>query len=152
MDTREEEEGGATLETPHWVVVVFCGGGAWWRSVTFSGKLSLALLPLKRSAAWSYALAAASAVSNVPNHTLAALNGSLISAAHLPHGLCLTPRYFLLGSSSLTLSSLALYSYTALFAISPLSLVVSPVQLFEYSALANISYNPTSIRFVFIIQ
>jgi hypothetical protein len=35
----------------------------------------------------------------VPNQTLAALNGSLISAAHFPHGLCLTPLYLLLGSA-----------------------------------------------------
>ena len=34
----------------------------------------------------------------MPNQTLAALIGSLISAAHLPHGLCLTPLYFLSGS------------------------------------------------------
>lgn len=40
-------------------------------------------------------------MSNVPSHTLAALNGSLISAAHLPHGLCLTPLYFLLCSDVL---------------------------------------------------
>lgn len=66
------------------------------RTGTFSGKLSLALLPLNRSAASSYALAAASAVSKVPNHTRAAFCGSLISAAHFPHGLCLTPLYFLL--------------------------------------------------------
>lgn len=66
------------------------------RTGTFSGKLSLALLPLNRSAASSYALAADSAVSKVPNHTRAAFCGSLISAAHFPHGLCLTPLYFLL--------------------------------------------------------
>jgi hypothetical protein len=35
-------------------------------------------------------------VSNVPSQTLAALWGSRISAAHLPHGLCLTPLYLLL--------------------------------------------------------
>ena len=56
----------------------------------------MALLPLNLRAASSYALAAASAVSNVPNQTLAALCGSLISAAHFPHGLCLTPLYLLL--------------------------------------------------------
>lgn len=61
------------------------------RTGTSSGKLSLALLPLNRSAASSYALAAASAVSKVPNHTRAAFCGSLISAAHFPHVLCLTP-------------------------------------------------------------
>lgn len=44
----------------------------------------------------------------MPNQTLAALNGSLISAAHLPHGLCLTPLYFLLGSSL----KISLCSYT----------------------------------------
>ncbi|KAL2548538.1 Uncharacterized protein Fot_10068 [Forsythia ovata] len=66
------------------------------RILTFSGKFSLALLPLNRRAASSYALAAASVVSNVPNHTLAALCGSLISDAHLPHGLYLTPLYLLL--------------------------------------------------------
>lgn len=31
----------------------------------------------------------------MPNQTLAALCGSLISAAHFPHGLCLTPLYLL---------------------------------------------------------
>ena len=35
-------------------------------------------------------------MSNVPSHTLAALCGSRISAAHFPHGLCLTPLYLLL--------------------------------------------------------
>lgn len=35
-------------------------------------------------------------MSNVPSQTLAALWGSRISAAHLPHGLCLTPLYLLL--------------------------------------------------------
>lgn len=74
-----------------------CGGGT---SVTASGKLSLALWPLNLRAASSYALAAASAVSNVPNQTLAALWGSLISAAHFPHGLCLTPLYFLISLTS----------------------------------------------------
>ena len=82
-------------EIGNWVEGEYSAGE---RSVTFSGKLSLALFPLKRRAASSYALAASSAVSNVPNHTLAALNGSLISAANFPHGLCLTPLYFLLGS------------------------------------------------------
>ena len=65
-------------------------------ALTFSGKLSFALLPLNLNAASSYALAAASSVSNVPSQTLAALCGSRISAAHFPHGLCLTPLYFLL--------------------------------------------------------
>ncbi|XP_068337581.1 peptidyl-prolyl cis-trans isomerase-like 2 [Pyrus communis] len=41
------------------------------------------------------ARAAASAVSNVPSQTLAALCGSRFSAAHFPHGLCLTPLYLL---------------------------------------------------------
>lgn len=35
-------------------------------------------------------------MSKVPSQTLAALWGSRISAAHLPHGLCLTPLYLLL--------------------------------------------------------
>jgi hypothetical protein len=34
----------------------------------------------------------------VPSQTLAALCGSRISAAHLPHGLCLTPLYLLFRS------------------------------------------------------
>lgn len=34
-------------------------------------------------------------MSNVPSQTLAALCGSLISAAHFPHGLCRTPLYLL---------------------------------------------------------
>lgn len=76
-----------------WVVWGSWGGGS---NRTFSGKLSLALFPLNLRAASSYALAAATAVSNVPNHTLAALWGSLISAAHFPHGLCLTPLYLIL--------------------------------------------------------
>lgn len=37
----------------------------------------------------------------MPSHTLAALKGSLISAAHLPHGLCLTPLYLLLIGSAI---------------------------------------------------
>ena len=44
-------------------------------------------------AAASYALAASSAVSNVPSHNLAPRFGSRISAAQLPHGRCRTPRY-----------------------------------------------------------
>jgi len=44
-------------------------------------------------AAASYALAASSAVSNVPSHSLAPRFGSRISAAQLPHGRCRTPRY-----------------------------------------------------------
>nr|GMD85147.1 hypothetical protein TorRG33x02_309020 [Ipomoea batatas] len=66
------------------------------RSQMMRLKGRLALLPRNLSAASSYALAAASAVSNVPNQTLAAFCGSLISAAHFPHGLCLTPLYLLL--------------------------------------------------------
>lgn len=76
------------------------GGGGGGSILTSSGKLSLARLPLKRTAASSYARAAASAVSNVPNQTLAALWGSLISAAHFPHGLCLTPLYLRLSPVS----------------------------------------------------
>lgn len=45
-------------------------------ALTFSGKLSFALLPLNLNAASSYALAAASSVSNVPSQTLAALCGA----------------------------------------------------------------------------
>ena len=71
------------------------GGGGVLRLLTFSGKLSLALLPLNLRAAASYALAAPSAVSNVPSQTRHAFCGSRISAAHFPHGLCLTPLYFL---------------------------------------------------------
>ncbi|PON47795.1 hypothetical protein PanWU01x14_241830 [Parasponia andersonii] len=95
-------------ETANWVAsgLPECG-----RSRTFSGKLSLALLPLKRRAASSYALAAPSAVSNVPSQTLAALKGSLISAAHFPHGLCLTPLYFLLGCSCGCRWVISWYSY-----------------------------------------
>ena len=95
----------------NWVAAGFPAGD---RSRTFSGKLSLALLPLKRRAASSYALAAASALSNVPNQTLAALKGSLISAAHFPHGLCLTPLYFLLGCSSCCRWEISWYSYVGM--------------------------------------
>ncbi|CAI9767606.1 unnamed protein product [Fraxinus pennsylvanica] len=60
--------------------------------MALSGKLSLALLPLNLKAASSYALAAASAVLNVPNQTLAVvLCESFIFADHLPNGVCLTP-------------------------------------------------------------
>ena len=58
-----------------------------------SGKLSFARNPLNFVAAWSYAIAASSAVSNVPNQTRAAFFGSRISAAHFPHGRWRTPRY-----------------------------------------------------------
>lgn len=66
-----------------------------------SGKLSFARRPRNFVAAMSYAMAASSAVSNVPNHTRAAFFGSRISAAHFPHGLCRTPRYlrFLTGAA-----------------------------------------------------
>ncbi|KAF1868629.1 hypothetical protein Lal_00036067 [Lupinus albus] len=53
----------------------------------------LALGPRRDTAAASYARAASSAESNVPSHTRAFFIGSLISAANLPHGLFLTPRY-----------------------------------------------------------
>lgn len=58
-----------------------------------SGKLSLARKPRNLVAATSYAMAASSAVSNVPSQTRAAFLGSRISAAHFPHGRCRTPRY-----------------------------------------------------------
>lgn len=66
-----------------------------------SGKLSFALNPRNLVAATSYAIAASSAVSKVPSHTRAAFFGSRISAAHFPHGRCLTPRYllFLIGAA-----------------------------------------------------
>ena len=70
------------------VSTVFCVDSV----LSGNGKLSFALGPLKSMAALSYARAAASAVSKVPSHTLAARRGSLISAAHFPHGLCRTPR------------------------------------------------------------
>ena len=103
------------------------------RSRTFSGKLSLALLPLKRRAAASYALAAASAVSNVPNQTLAALKGSLISAAHFPHGLCLTPLYFLLGCSSCCRWETTSYSYVGMNDVVCVVTVVLVVHISEVS-------------------
>ncbi|KAJ0615321.1 hypothetical protein HanIR_Chr02g0072801 [Helianthus annuus] len=80
------------FEITSWVVGRICCCG---NNLTFSGKLSFARFPRNLRAASSYARAAASAVSNVPNHTRAALCGSRISAAHLPHGRCLTPLYFL---------------------------------------------------------
>lgn len=58
-----------------------------------SGKFSFALKPLNLVAAISYAIAASSAVSNVPSQTRAAFLGSRISAAHFPHGRWRTPRY-----------------------------------------------------------
>ncbi|MFS7927766.1 hypothetical protein Hanom_Chr04g00312991 [Helianthus anomalus] len=57
-----------------------------------NGKFNKAREPRIRYAALSYATAASSAVSNVPNHTRAPFfAGSRISAANLPHGLLLTP-------------------------------------------------------------
>ena len=73
MGSRDVEMGkwGSGLgETIHWGVGESEEDEA---RVTFSGKLSLALLPLKWSAATSYARAAASADVNVPSQTLAAL-------------------------------------------------------------------------------
>ncbi|RRT80131.1 hypothetical protein B296_00019600 [Ensete ventricosum] len=58
-----------------------------------SGKLSFALFPRISSAATSYARAASSAVPYVPSHTLAPFLGSLISAAHFPHGRLRIPLY-----------------------------------------------------------
>ena len=73
---------------------------------TCSGKLSTAMDPLVQKAAWSYAKAAASAVSNVPIHTLTPfLVESLISAANFPHGLLLTPLYGLFSFFFLFFSS-----------------------------------------------
>jgi len=68
-------------------------------SFTFStGKLSTAAEPRMAKAAWSYASAAASALSNVPSHTLMPCRvESLISAANFPHGRLRTPRKLLLG-------------------------------------------------------
>lgn len=57
------------------------------------GKLRRALHPRILRAAASYAVAASSAVSNVPSQTRApCLAESRISAANLPQGRCLTPR------------------------------------------------------------
>ncbi|KAL2460773.1 Uncharacterized protein Adt_44193 [Abeliophyllum distichum] len=89
------KDGGRPVETANcgdWEIYVWGG----LRILTFSGKFSLATLPLNRRAASSYTLTAASVVSKVPSRTLAALCGSLIFAAHLPRGLCLTPLYLLL--------------------------------------------------------
>ncbi len=58
-----------------------------------TGKLTTALAPLISLAALSYARAASSALSKVPSHSLQPLCGSRISAAYLPQGRCLTPRY-----------------------------------------------------------
>ncbi|GER29693.1 protein kinase superfamily protein [Striga asiatica] len=58
-----------------------------------AGKFSTAAQPLIASAAWSYARAAASALSNVPSQTRTPFRvESRISAANLPHGRRLTPR------------------------------------------------------------
>ncbi|KAM0943665.1 hypothetical protein DsansV1_C13g0124571 [Dioscorea sansibarensis] len=57
-------------------------------------KLVRVFDPRRRKAASSYAFAASSAVSNVPNHILIFLVVSLISATHRPDGLCLTPTNF----------------------------------------------------------
>ncbi|URD80711.1 hypothetical protein MUK42_05451 [Musa troglodytarum] len=67
-----------------------------------TGKLSTAIDPLIEKAAWSYARAAASALSNVPSHTrIPCRVESLISAANFPHGRFRTPRYdFSFGSSA----------------------------------------------------
>mmetsp|Transcript_5244 Transcript_5244/g.11489 ORF Transcript_5244/g.11489 Transcript_5244/m.11489 type:complete len:233 (-) Transcript_5244:565-1263(-) len=59
------------------------------------GKLQRAAGPRIARAAASYARAASSAVSKVPNHLLAPTVGSRISAAHFPHGRCRTPLYVL---------------------------------------------------------
>lgn len=68
-------------------------------------KLVTASGPISWTAALSYAKAASSAVSNVPSHTRTGRPSRalphLISAAHFPHGLCLTPRNFLFFFSSL---------------------------------------------------
>ncbi|THU56673.1 hypothetical protein C4D60_Mb11t19700 [Musa balbisiana] len=63
---------------------------------------STAIDPLIEKAAWSYARAAASALSNVPSHTrIPCRVESLISAANFPHGRFRTPRYdFSFGSSA----------------------------------------------------
>jgi hypothetical protein len=58
-------------------------------------KFVTAASPRIARAAASYAKAASSAESNVPNQSLDPRVGSLISAAYLPHGRCLTPRYTL---------------------------------------------------------
>jgi hypothetical protein len=61
---------------------------------TPGGKLSSALAPRMRTAARSYAAAASSAVAKVPSQSRAPCRaGSRISAAYLPHGRRLTPRY-----------------------------------------------------------
>lgn len=58
-------------------------------------KFVTAESPRIARAAASYASAASSAESNVPNHNRDPRVGSRISAAYLPHGRCLTPLYTL---------------------------------------------------------
>ncbi|KAK2965030.1 hypothetical protein RJ639_029513, partial [Escallonia herrerae] len=78
--------------TPHSLLLfrpVLAGGPDFPAS---SGKFRIALLPLILNAAPSYALAASTSVSYVPNHTRCPFrSGSRISAANLPHGLLRTP-------------------------------------------------------------
>ena len=57
-------------------------------------KLVRASGPRSLIAALSYTIAASSAVSYVPSQRRTRLAGSLISAAHFPHGRCRTPRNF----------------------------------------------------------
>ncbi|CAN1334497.1 hypothetical protein LINPERPRIM_LOCUS36426 [Linum perenne] len=56
-----------------------------------SGKFKWAYSPLNIYAAVSYAIAASSPVSNVPNQTLVLFRGRRISATHFPQCLCRTP-------------------------------------------------------------
>lgn len=60
----------------------------------WTGKFVLALRPLISTAASSYALAASSAVSKVPSHTLLLRRGCLISETQEPQWRCRTPRNF----------------------------------------------------------
>ncbi|CAI0441243.1 unnamed protein product [Linum tenue] len=83
------------LEVGAVVVAVAGGGGGVRKLVSASG-------PRSWTAALSYTIAASSAVSYVPNQSLTRLSGSLISAAHFPHGRRRTPLNFLAGSAGLT--------------------------------------------------
>ena len=85
-----------TAADPQDSCVSICDDAVVTAAAFSGGKLSFALAPRNAIAAISYALAASSAVLKVPSHTRTALLGSLISAAHFPHGLSLTPRKVLL--------------------------------------------------------
>ena len=65
-----------------------------------NGKLTFASPPSRRTDSMSYAFAAYAAEWKLPIQIRSLVLRSVISATHVPHARCRTPRYFLCGGGS----------------------------------------------------